>query len=161
MAEPVLRRLVATSGTADAESLRPMRLGRPLRRRLEEFVASGYPNEVCGLLVGREVSRVTRVERVTLARNLAGARRADRYTLDPRDFLEADDAARRDGLEIVGIWHSHPDHPARPSRTDFEAAWEGYTYVILSVGAEGVVGVKAWRLEGLAFLEQPIEEVPS
>jgi proteasome lid subunit RPN8/RPN11 len=119
---------------------------------------TGYPHEVCGLLLGRQVNGDTWVERVTEARNLATDRLADRYALDPDDFLAADTAARRDGLDVVGIWHTHPDHPARPSRTDLEAAWEGYAYLILSVRRDGVADMRAWRLNGTAFVEQPIEE---
>ena len=58
-----------------------------------------------------------------------------------------------------GVWHTHPDHPPRPSSTDLAAAWEGYTYVILSVGREGVADTRAWRLAGSEFVEQSIEEM--
>ena len=71
----------------------------------------------------------------------------------------ADFEARGDGLEIVGIWHTHPDHPARPSETDSSAAWQGYTYLILSVGRQGVADVTAWRLVEGSFVEQLVEEV--
>ena len=125
---------------------------------LNELARRGYPHEVCGLLIGRQDNGETRVDRVTRARNLSTDRLADRYTLDPDDFRAADEAARRDGLDIVGIWHTHPDHPARPSSTDLEAAWEGYSYVILSVGREGVADVRSWRLAGPEFREQSIEE---
>jgi proteasome lid subunit RPN8/RPN11 len=116
---------------------------------------------VCGLLVGHQDGRSTRVERITEARNLSTDRLADRYTLDPDDFQAGDAAARRDGLDVVGIWHTHPDHPARPSITDLAAAWEGYTYVILSVGRDGVADTRAWRLAGSEFAEQSIEETSS
>ena len=125
---------------------------------LNELARRGYPHEVCGLLIGRQDNGETRVDRVTPARNLSTDRLADRYTLDPDDFRAADEAARRDGLDIVGIWHTHPDHPARPSSTDLEAAWEGYSYVILSVGRKGVADVRSWRLAGPEFQEQSIEE---
>ena len=67
---------------------------------------------------------------------------------------------KTDGLEILGVWHTHPDHPARPSPTDLAAAWKGYTYLILSVRRKGVVDVRAWTLDGIAFCEQQIEEDP-
>ena len=137
-----------------------LRLSAELRRELEQAAVAGHPHEVCGLLVGRAGGGVSVVQRVTRARNLAVGRLADRYTLDPRDFLEADRQARRDGLDIIGVWHTHPDHPARPSSTDLEAAWEGYSYLILSVHRDGVADFRAWRLEGAAFREQPLEEEP-
>lgn len=138
--------------------LRPLRLPLVLRAWLDDLARHGYPQEVCGLLVGRERGPATAVERITQARNLATDRLADRYNLDPEDFLTTDRAARRDGLEIVGVWHTHPDHPARPSKTDLKAAWEGYSYLILSVRKGGVADARAFRLFDGEFVEQPVEE---
>jgi len=135
-----------------------LRLPPRVLDELKRTARLGYPHEVCGLLIGREDESSTRVDRMTQAGNLSTDRLADRYTLDPDDFQAADTAARRDGLDVVGIWHTHPDHPPRPSRTDLEAAWKGYTYVILSVGREGVAETRAWRLAGSEFVEQSIEE---
>ena len=117
-----------------------------------------YPHEACGLLIGREADGRTLVERIVSCRNLAVDRLADRYVLDPDDFLAADEAARKEGLDIVGIWHTHPDHPARPSETDLEAAWPEYCYLIVSVTSAGVAEHRAWRLEDERFIEQEIEE---
>jgi proteasome lid subunit RPN8/RPN11 len=166
--EPRLRRPPAPRGAAPEGPIRsvprpettvaPLRLPRGRRAELESLAREGYPHEVCGLLVGRSGPGGTSVDRVTLAPNLAGDRRADRYVLDPDAFLAADRAARRDGLDVVGVWHTHPDHPARPSTTDREAAWPGYSYLILAVREDGVADVTAWQLEGTSFVEQPIEE---
>ena len=144
------------------EAPRPAVVRIPLRlsRRLRKLAVAGHPHEVCGLLVGTVDGRASVVTRITEARNLAVERLSDRYTLDPTDFLRADAEARRDGLEILGVWHTHPDHPARPSATDLEAAWEGYTYLILSVRRGGVVDARAWTLETGSFVEQRFEEVP-
>ncbi len=117
-----------------------------------------YPHEACGLLIGREADGRTLVERIVSCRNLAVDRLADRYVLDPDDFRAADEAARKEGLDIVGIWHTHPDHPARPSETDLEAAWPEYSYLIVSVTSAGIADCRAWRLEDERFIEQEIEE---
>ena len=138
-----------------------LRLTAPLRLELDQLAADGYPHEVCGLLVGRTVDRTTVVERITSARNLVADRPHDRFRLDDGDFLAADDAARRAGLDIVGIWHTHPDHPARPSVTDLEAAWPAYSYLILGVGAHGVEESRSWLLDGDRFVEQSIKEIES
>ena len=135
-----------------------LRLPAPVLDELKRMARAGYPHEVCGLLIGGESRSSTRVDRITQAGNLSTDRLADRYTLDPDDFQAADAAARSDGLDIVGVWHTHPDHPPRPSSTDLAAAWEGYTYLILSVGREGVADPRAWRLAGPEFAEQSIEE---
>ena len=131
---------------------------RTVLDRLEQLARAGYPEETCGLLVGRKEATTVRIERATRAGNLSAERRCDRYVLDPADFLAADEAARRDGLDLLGVWHTHPDHPAIPSATDLAAAWEGFSYLILSVGPSGVAESRVWILDGSRFVEQPIEE---
>lgn len=128
---------------------------------LDALARAGYPHEVCGLLIGRATGSGVEVDRATTARNLAVDRLADRYELDPDDFRRADAAARRDGLDVVGIWHTHPDHPARPSQTDRDAAWPGYSYLIVSVGEAGVAERRAWLLDDDTFVEQEVEAEPS
>src|SRR6267142_1154803 len=127
-----------------------------VRSELEAWIGGGYPEETCGLLVGRTALGRTEAARATRAKNLNRERARDRYDLDPDDFLAADLQARAEGLEIVGIWHSHPDHPAQPSETDRAAAWEGWSYVIVEVTARGVAALRSWRLEGQLFVEEPV-----
>ena len=131
-------------------------LPEAVRRELEGWIGSGYPEKTCGLLVGREHLGRIETTRATRARNLNRERARDRYDLDPSDFLAADLAARAEGLEIVGVWHSHPDHPAQPSETDRRAAWEGWSYLIVEVTARGVAGLRSWRLAGQRFVEEPV-----
>jgi len=128
------------------------------RRVLERRVRRGYPRETCGLLIGRRgpAAGHVAVERVVEARNLAGDRARERYELDPGDLVDADRVARAAGLEVVGVWHSHPDHPARPSEADRAGAWEGFAYLIASVRAGGVDELRSWRLAGGRFVEQRI-----
>ncbi len=140
----------------------PTQLGLPpaLRQQLSHLVEASYPFEACGLLVGRMGDTRIDTVRICPARNLNRERPEDRYLLDPQDFLAADQAARAQGLEIVGFWHSHPNSPARPSRTDLESAWEGYSYLIISVtgdGAEGAGAFRSWRLIDNRFLEEAID----
>ena len=131
-------------------------LPAPLRDELEKIAVNGYPNETCGVLVGASTDGRVRVERVFQARNLNTERARDRYVLDPDDLMTADEAAREAGLDIVGFWHTHPDHPALPSETDREAAWDGYSYVILSVSGARVEDLRSWRLNGAGFVEEQV-----
>lgn len=133
-----------------------LHLSKALQGRLARLARRGHPHEVCGLLVGRVAGECVAVDRVREARNLNQERAGDRYELDPADFLAVDAEARRDGLEIVGIWHTHPDCPARPSSTDLAAAWEGYSYLIVAVAASGEVDLRSWRLDGGRFHEEPV-----
>jgi proteasome lid subunit RPN8/RPN11 len=97
-----------------------------------------------------------RLEGVVRARNLNTERARDRYELDPRAFLEADDRARAGGREVIAVYHTHPDHPAEPSETDLARAWEGWSYIIVSVREGTVAAVRSWRLVGGAFEEESI-----
>ena len=126
------------------------------RKCLHAMVVAGYPHETCGVLIGRQDPEQTVVLRVVEARNRNIDRAHDRYDLHPEDFMKADQSARAEGLEIIGIWHSHPDHPARPSETDRAAAWAGWSYVIASVTEQGVAELRSWRLHGNDFLEEAL-----
>lgn len=134
-----------------------MRLPDALRRRLELWAREGYPQEICGMLIGGKSGSRVEVADVVRARNLNTERSRDRYELDPLDMLKADERARSRGLEIVGVWHTHPDHPARPSETDRAQAWEAWIYLILSVQEDGVRELRAWQLDGAGFLEEALE----
>lgn len=104
-----------------------------LRRHGEET----YPHECCGILLGRPGDAGRTVTRVLRCGNGREDSPRNRYVIDPRELLRAERVARERGEEIVGFYHSHPDHPARWSPTDLaEAHWLGCSYVITRV-AEG------------------------
>ena len=93
--------------------------------------AEGYPHEICGFMLGpRGEGKVTEVRR---ARYIIVERARDRYEIDPRDHIRIQRKADAEGLDIVGYYHSHPDHPAQASRFDTERAWSGYVYLIVSI----------------------------
>ncbi len=127
------------------------------RDRLHAWAEAGYPREACGLLVGRQEPGRVWIERVVSAPNLNTERARDRYELDPGTLMRTDAAARDEGLEIVGIWHSHPDHPAMPSETDRVQAWEGWSYVIVAVRDGRTEALRCWRLASDAFREEKVE----
>src|SRR5690606_5543485 len=86
-----------------------------VRARIDAWVRAGHPDETCGMLIGRRHGDRTLVTRAVQARNLAREHRRDRFDLDPVAYVMTDGEARAEGLSVVGIWHSHPDHPAVPS----------------------------------------------
>lgn len=134
-----------------------LKLRRGLRQEIEANASTGYPNESCGLLIGGCNGDETVVEHMTAALNLDSKRPRDRYVLDPDDFARADRLASARGLDVVGIWHSHPDHPAEPSQTDLEAAWPRYSYVIVSVTKGSAGPIRSWRLANGRFEEERLE----
>jgi proteasome lid subunit RPN8/RPN11 len=116
--------------------------------RIRQHGTDAYPEEGCGFLLGTVTddgtNRVTDIRRAT---NRQAERRTRRYQLTAEDYRAADEAAREQGLDVVGVYHSHPDHPARPSETDLEeATFPGYTYVIVSVHDGAPKDLTAWTL---------------
>jgi len=104
-----------------------------------------YPEECCGFLTGTNSSQ-TIVERVQAARNAAVPPRLKRYRIDPRELIRAGEEARRLNLELVGVYHSHPDAPVEPSRVDLEYAWPNFNYLILSLQGGEPRDVAVWSL---------------
>ena len=126
---------------------------------LHRFAAESYPDEGCGVLVGRITGDSVDVVDVSVGRNLVTDRSRDRYELDPGAIVAAERSARARALDVVGFWHTHPDHPARPSGFDTERAWPEYVYVICAVTASGVEMVRAFQLEeGGGFVEAPMRQ---
>ena len=101
-----------------------------LRRHGEET----YPHECCGVLVGKFKGADRCVQQVVRCGNTRDDRPQDRYYIDPKEVIDVQREAAQQELEIVGFYHSHPDHPAQWSPTDFaEAHWIDCSYVITAV----------------------------
>jgi len=108
-----------------------VKISRAALDAIREHGAEGYPHEICGIMIGPPSDRtVTEVKR---ARNIIVDRARDRYEIDPRDHIRIQREADDQGMEIIGYYHSHPDHPAQASRFDTERAWAGYVYLIVAV----------------------------
>jgi proteasome lid subunit RPN8/RPN11 len=128
-----------------------------LAEKIRAHGAETYPHECCGALLGRDSSPVLESDREsgTPAREILQLfplvnRRDDsprnRFSVTPEDVLAAEKAAREQGLEVVGWYHSHPDHPARPSEYDRDHAWPWYSYIIVSVQNGTPQDITSWRL---------------
>ena len=139
---------------------RVVRLGADARAVVEAAARRRYPEESCGGLLGRvEEGGRRSVVLAVPARNRSPGDRGRRYLLDPGDVLAMQATADERGLEVLGFFHSHPDHPAEPSETDRTRAWPWYSYLIVSV-IEGEPGsIRSWRLarEGGDFREEVVE----
>lgn len=104
--------------------------------------AETYPNECCGALIGRDgkVSKSYALPNTTEE----GPRR--RFLVRPDDYRAAEARAAEMGCELLGFYHSHPDHPAEPSRYDLDHAWPFFSYVILEVRNAEPRDLRSWRL---------------
>jgi proteasome lid subunit RPN8/RPN11 len=130
-----------------------------VRADLERWALADHPHETCGVLVGLRDDTATHVEHAVAVHNRA-SEPTERYDLDPGEFVAADAAARARGLDLVGIWHSHPDRPAEPSALDRAAAWSGWSYLIVALSARGIGDVRSWRLIAGRFDEEQIAQCP-
>jgi proteasome lid subunit RPN8/RPN11 len=102
-----------------------------------------YPHECCGAMVGRDgrVSGVVALPNTTEE----GPRR--RFLVRPSDYRLAEGRASELGAELLGFYHSHPDHPARPSQYDLDHAWPTFAYVIVAVAAGAAGDMTVWYLQ--------------
>lgn len=113
---------------------------------MKSAAETGYPFEICGLLIGSVKDNRWLVEEARQIENLNKERASDRFQLDPNGYQAVDREFRGSGKEIIGVFHSHPDCPAKPSPTDLENAWEGFIYPIISVCDGKVTNQLNWAL---------------
>jgi proteasome lid subunit RPN8/RPN11 len=111
--------------------------------------ADAYPNECCGAMLGKDQPDarrlVTRLE--PLGNSFEAGEQYHRFALDPRDLMHLEKRAGDAGLSVLGFYHSHPDHPARPSEYDRQHAWPFYSYVIVAIANRNPVDLTSWQLD--------------
>ena len=113
-----------------------------------------YPEECCGALIGRDGSVVEAMR----LQNLMGEEARRHFLVGPVEYQVAEKRAIEMGGKLMGFYHSHPDHPARPSQNDLEQAWPTFLYVILAVQNGKPGTMTSWRLreDRSAFEEQTV-----
>jgi proteasome lid subunit RPN8/RPN11 len=123
-----------------------IRLERTAFDAIRRHAAEAYPHECCGAMLGRAsdgAKAVTRALRIPNARTDSAR---NRFLVTDRDYLRVEAAAAAAGLDLIGFYHSHPDHPARPSRHDLEHALPVFSYVIVSVAGGRPRRTTSWVL---------------
>ncbi|NUO18848.1 M67 family metallopeptidase [bacterium] len=118
-------------------------------RQLEDINEHGqktYPEECCGFLFGTEVGNERVIHEVVPIDNSRQDNKERRFLITPEDFLEAERRAENLDLNLIGFYHSHPDHPAIPSEFDREHALPFYSYVILSVRNRKPAEIRSYQL---------------
>lgn len=107
-----------------------------------------FPYECGGMLVGRfEEGRKSVVELLPMENAMTESEQHNRVLILPKDVLRAERYARSRGLDVIGYYHSHPDHPAIPSQFDLDHALPVWTYIIVSVREGKAADVRAWEME--------------
>lgn len=134
-------------------------LSNVLLEQIHTHAAASYPEEGAGFVLGRVEGDQREGLALHLAANLREPEaRSRRYLLDPQAFLQAEQAAEAKGLDVIAVFHSHPDHPNVPSEFDREWALPWFSYLITSVRNGHATETRAWRLadERIQFHEEPI-----
>lgn len=155
----------------------PLKLTLQHLNLIRQHGSRDYPSECCGILLGRSNGTDKEITEVVSLRNLRhdpaqaqevlplespGAEsERNRFLIDPRDQVRVEKDARARNLEVVGYYHSHPDHPARPSTYDRDHAWPCYSYVIISIEQGKAAEFNSWVLadDRSGFRLEPVEIV--
>jgi proteasome lid subunit RPN8/RPN11 len=148
-----------------------LKITKTLFDQLRAHGEETYPHECCGIMLGTADSDAIEVAQLIRAGNTRTDSAHNRYHIAPQELIAAQREGRKSGLDIVGFYHSHPDHPAQWSTTDFaEAHWFGCAYVITAVAGDKTTGqatiTNSFLLTGTgeedkAFVDQEIEVAAS
>jgi proteasome lid subunit RPN8/RPN11 len=118
-----------------------------LLARIEQHGVQSYPFEGAGVLLGHMHEQEITIEEIMLFENsFEASQRRRRYRIDARAMMQAEYYAEERLLDVVGIFHSHPDHPAKPSDYDLEHSLPWYAYIITSIVGGSASESRAWRL---------------
>lgn len=121
-----------------------------------------FPEECCGVFIGNYKDGEAVVSEVRRMRNINEGSKQTRYDIDPLELVKLEDELDERGLQFLGIYHSHPNHPAKLSETDFKFAWPNLSYAVLSVQEGKADLMTSWRLEmneaeKVKFVEETIQ----
>jgi len=132
--------------------LAPLRLPRAIYQQIQREGVSAYPHECCGILIGRDgqdggQDRVRIIERIIPMKNVFDpSQQYHRFSIDPLALARADESAAAEGRAVIGFYHSHPDHPARPSEYDrtHVPPWSYYSHIIVAIEKGKPAAMTCW-----------------
>ena len=116
---------------------------------VDSFLSHGekeYPHECCGFILGQFKDNESFGIEYLPASNVKEENRERRFLIDPLAYQKAEDEADDQGMSIISIVHSHPDHPDKPSDFDRDHAWPGFSYIIISVQKGRIASYRSWQL---------------
>ncbi len=131
--------------------------------RIHQHLESGYPNEACGVMLGKDgvITEIVSADNERVDLPASGSESArNRYLIDPLRYMKIEREADKRGLNVLGIYHSHPDVAARPSQFDLDHAWPNFSYLIVSVCKGKAVESHSWQLrdDRSQFDQEEIDE---
>lgn len=137
-----------------------LKTSKDILDRIHRHGEDSYPEEGAGLLLGESTAEISTVyEIIPLTNAREESARHNRYLITPQDMLHGEQEAMRLGLDIIGVFHSHPDHPNSPSEFDREWALPNLSYMITRVNNARAIDTRSWVLtnDRIHFLEQEIK----
>ena len=125
-----------------------LKLSPEMEKNIRVDGETAYPNECCGVLIGEVDNAGIKTVKSTLTINNASenGEQYHRFLITPEDMMKAEQAARAKKLDVIGFYHSHPDHPSAPSGYDKDHALPFYSYVIVSVDNGKAQVLTSWEL---------------
>jgi proteasome lid subunit RPN8/RPN11 len=139
-----------------------LRISTSLARQIEREGSAAYPNECCGIMYGHDSEQGRNVEQLEAVANVFDEHeRYHRFSISPQQLMAAEKKAGDAGQLVLGFYHSHPDHPARPSEYDREHGWPFYSYVIIAIAKGQPGAMTSWVLDEATetFAQQQIQEI--
>jgi proteasome lid subunit RPN8/RPN11 len=130
---------------------------KPLDEMYQDALQS-FPDECCGFLFGKEAGEERIITTILVVNNSKEGDKRRRFEIAPKDYLNAERFADENGLQLLGVYHTHPNHPAVPSEHDRVAAQPYFSYIIISVKQNEIAGIRSWQLnDAFQFEEEKIE----
>lgn len=125
---------------------------------MQKHAEATYPNECVGFFYGKEDDNIRYIEQAVEVPNSKEGDQRRRFEVHPRDYMKAERYALENDTTLLGVYHSHPEHPAIPSKHDLKVAQPFFSYIIVSVKGGKSVKVRSWQLnEENAFAEEDIQ----
>ncbi|MGH3087949.1 MAG: M67 family metallopeptidase [Rubrobacteraceae bacterium] len=125
----------------------PLKIGHGDIKHIHDHARETYPEECSGVMVGMDTGGMKVVVDVWRAENTHEDERSKRFLIDPKEYISFEKRASERDMDILGVYHSHPDHPAEPSEYDRDHAWPGWSYIITSVSGDDVEDMRSWLLK--------------
>ncbi|MBN9293152.1 MAG: M67 family metallopeptidase [Flavobacteriia bacterium] len=117
-----------------------------IKAQLQKDAFASFPDECCGFLLGIEKRDERVIEEIIVVNNAKEGDKRRRFEITPVDYMKAENYADEQGLTLLGVYHSHPNHPSIPSEHDRVVAQPFFSYIILAVRENELVSVQSWRL---------------
>ena len=143
-----------------------LKIRKETKQAMVEDALNAYPDECCGFFFGEDRSENREITSILVVNNSKQGDKRRRFEIAPLDYLKAERYADDNNLQLLGVYHSHPDHPAIPSETDRKSAQPFFSYIIISILGGKLNDLRSWQLgvdedpakDGRQFEEESISE---